>query len=415
MPAITEKLHRFFGGSPVVNLETPLYLPPPGPPPDRIDEKRIYTAPGPPFGSPKHVDFPFLSSEQVITLYNQGFARVCLPPDHPLHDAATALFSTSREFFAKDLHEKEQFHRSNLPSSPCEDGSKGKGQSSEEGWSRVEGEKEMFTFRRNSTCPSDEVVKNARSNVQQLWRECGNFMQEMMQPIETSLELRRGAFGNVVNQECALPADEIHETLLRMFRYERASETRIVSAKHRDIGLLSLVIGSSPGLEVWDNTITRRDPITGVVSDGDWVAIENDDNATQSQGGLTFTFLIGETLTALTNDLYQPGIHRVSVPPADPSSATDESKYRYSLVFALRPYRQATVYTPSLTTAVTGEFKWPRKDDKGVIKTVRSVDLFTRIANMHWSVNDQVAEREAKRMRLEQEREARAQRVLIQS
>jgi hypothetical protein len=34
---------------------------------------------------------------------------------------------------------------------------------------------------------------------------------------------------------------------------------------------------------------------------------------------------------------------------------------------------------------------------------------------MHWSVNDQVAEREVKRMKLEEEREARAQRALIQS
>ena len=412
MPAITERLHRFLRGS-SIDPETPIYLPPPGPPPDYNDEKRIYTAP--PSGSPKVVDFPFLSSEQIITLYNQGFARVHLPPDHPLQEAATALFSTSREFFAKDLPEKEPFHRSNLPRSPCVNDPNTKGQSSEEGWSRVEGEKEMFTFRRTSTCPSDEVVKDARRNVQNLWQECGNFMQGMMQPIEASLELGRGAFDNVVNEECALPADEIHETLLRMFRYERTSESRIVSGKHRDIGLLSLVIGSSPGLEVWDNTITRRDPITGVVSKGDWVAIENDSSTTQTSGGLTFTFLIGETLTALTNDLYQPGIHRVSVPPSDLSSAADESQYRYSLVFALRPYRKASIYTPSLTTAVTGEFKWPQKDQKGVIKTVRAVDLFNWIANMHWSVNDQVAEREAKRIKLEQEREARAQRALMQS
>ena len=411
MPAVAQNLRHFLPSSSVQSK--PVYPPPPGPPPNHIKEKPTHPPPpGPPPGSPKLVDFPFLSVEQIITLYNQGFARVNLPADHPLVSAATLLFSTSHEFFAKDQHEKEPYHRSNLPLDRFSNGSKGLGQSSEEGWSRVEGEKEMFTFRRTCTCPSDDIVKNARQNVQELWRECGNFMQSMVPSIESSLELDSGAFDNVVKEECVLPTDEIHETLLRMFRYERASEHRVVSEKHRDIGLLSLVIGSSPGLEVWDNTIIRKDPTTKAISKGDWVAIEEDSDGTQAKG-LTFTFLIGETLTALTNDLYQPGIHRVSVPPTDPSS-DDDSKYRYSLVFALRPYKKAAIYTPSLTTAVTGAFRWPRKDETGVINPVKAVDLFTFIARMHWSVNDSVEERESKRMRLEKEREAKAH-ALMQS
>jgi isopenicillin N synthase-like dioxygenase len=400
MPAIA-KSSRNFLPEPSVKVDVPTYLPPPGPPPNHTNEQPSYAPPpGPPPGTPKLVDFPFLSSEQLRILYSQGFARVYLPPDHALLKAATALFSTSHAFFDQTSEEKQKFHRSNLLSDSSVDGSNRKGQSSEQGWSYVEDEKEMLTIRTSQLCPP-EVTDNVRN----LWQECGNFMQAMVRAIEASLGLNSGAFDNVVTEECLLPVNEIHETLLRMFRYERASDPRIVSEKHRDIGILSLVIGSSPGLEVWNNAITQKDPLTGVVRKSSWVPIEEDGNETKEVGGLTFTFLVGETLTALSNDLYKPGIHRVSVPPADPSSSTNDAKYRYSIVFALRPHRQGTIYTPSLTTAVTGPFKWPPMDENGVIPTVKAVDLFNVIANRHWSVNDSVEEREAKKIRLEKERE----------
>jgi isopenicillin N synthase-like dioxygenase len=364
-----------------------------------MNEQASYAPPpGPPPGIPKLVDFPFLSSEQFQILYSQGFARVSLPPDHALLKAATALFSTSRAFFNQTSEEKQQFHRSNLLPDSSADGSNSRKQSYGHGWFRVEGEKEMLTVRcTRQLCPP-EVTEDARN----LWQECGNFMQAMVHAIEASLGLDSGAFDNVVREECLLPANEIHETLLRMFRYERASDPRIVSEKHRDIGILSLVIGSSPGLEVWDSTITRKDPLTGIAREGSWVPIEEDGNKV---GGPTLTFLVGETLTTLSNDLYKPGIHRVSVPPADPSCSTGDAKYRYSIVFALRPHRQGVIHTPSLTTAITGPFKWPRMDENGVIPTVKAVDLFNEIANRRWSVNDSVERREAaKTIRFEKER-----------
>jgi len=377
-------------------------VPPPGLSPNHTNEQSPYVPPtGPPPGAPTLVDFPFLSSEQSQILYSQGFARVYLPPDHALRTAATALFPTSCAFFDRTSEEKQKYHRSNLISDSSIDELNSRRKNSEQGWSHVEGEKEMLTIRTSQLCPP-EVTDNARN----LWQECGNFMQAMVRAIEASLGLDSGAFDSVVREECLLPVNEIHETLLRMFRYERASDPRIVSEKHRDIGILSLVIGSSPGLEVWDSTITQKDSLTGVVRKGSWVPIEEDGNETKQVGGFTFTFLVGETLTALSNDLYKPGIHRVSVPPADPFSSTNDAKYRYSIVFALRPYRESTIYTPSLTTAVTGPFKWPPMDENGVIPTVKAVDLFSAIANRHWSVNDSADEREAKRnkIRLEKER-----------
>src|SRR5262249_32696174 len=154
--------------------------------------------------------------------------------------AAKALFEVSRTFFASPLPHKQQFHLSTRPDV--------KGQSSEEGWSRVQGEKEMLTVHRTRILCPPEVAEEA----QVLWNECGIFMQAMTRAVEASLDLKSGALDNVVSAECVLPEEELHETLLRMFRYERTGEPRLVAAGHHDIGLLSLVIGSSPGLEVWD-------------------------------------------------------------------------------------------------------------------------------------------------------------------
>jgi len=206
----------------------------------------------------------------------------------------------------------------------------------------------------------------------------------MMHAIENSLGLQSGAFDNFVTEECELPVEKKHETLLRMFRYERSTEARLVAASHRDIGLLSLVIGSSPGLDVWDERTKQ------------WVAIEGNDGG--QNGGLTLTFLVGQMLTQLTNTRYKPGIHRVFVPPANPSSSADDAKYRYSLVFALRPYRQATISTSALTSDVTGEFQYP-------LEGVKAQTLFDTIARFHWSVNDGVKEREARRIQLQKLKE----------
>lgn len=369
MATIARKLEHYLSrSSSGANTKPPEFEPPAGPPPNHNNSSGYYAPPpGPPPGYPRLVDFPFLSYEQIPTIITQGYARVQLPADHPLLVAASALFADSREFFASSPDQKQQFHLSNL--------GEVKSQSSEEGWSHVEGEKEMLTVRRaHPLCPP-KVVDNAR----ELWRECGTFMQAMMRAVENSLGLQPGAFDNVVAEECELPVEKRHETLLRMFRYERSTEARLVAASHRDIGLLSLVIGSSPGLDVWDERTKQ------------WVAIEED--GAGHNGELTLTFLVGQTLTRLTNNLYKPGVHRVFVPPADPSISVDDAKYRYSLVFALRPYREAIISTSALTSDVTGEFQYPLDGFKAQI-------LFDAIAGVHWSVNGGVAEREAQRSRL---------------
>jgi isopenicillin N synthase-like dioxygenase len=156
---------------------------------------------------------------------------------------------------------------------------------------------------------------------------------------------------------------------------------RLVAVHHHDIRLLSLVIGSSPGLNVWDDRTKR------------WMAIENDGDDV-GQNGLTFTFLIGQTLARLTNNRYKSGVHRVLVPPVDPPSSADDGKHRYSLVFALHPYKEAIISTSSLTSKVTGDFKHP-------LEGVKAQALFSAIANAHWNVNGPVTEREAQRLKLQ--------------
>lgn len=377
MSSIANKLSNFLSkpNSRKSKSDTPKYHPPVGPPPQFKEKSsgNFTPPPGPPPGLPRLVEFPFLTKEQIPTLYSQGYARVHLAADHPLLIAANRLFSASHDFFAQPLEHKEQFNLSKIQEK--------KGQSSEEGWSRVEGEKEMLTVRRTKPLCPPEMIDDTKT----LWSECGSFMQIMMHSIEESLGLKKGTFDSVVKDECILPAETRHETLLRMFRYERAEEPRLVAAHHRDIGLLSLVIGSSPGLDVWDERTKS------------WVAIEEEG---PQDSGLTLTFLAGQTLTRLTNNRYKPGMHRVFVPQADAtsSSGSDEAKYRYSLVYALRPFREAILSTSSYTSEVTGDFEYP-------FENVKAQTLFNAIADAHWSVNGAVEEREAQQKRLQKMKE----------
>ena len=291
-----------------------------------------------------------------------------------------SLFSVSRAFFAQSQAHKSEFRVL-----------VGNSQGSEEGWSRIVGEKELLTIRRGgSTCPPS-VEDEART----LWRECGALMQEMTRGVEKSLGMHAAALDGVVSAECVMPeggSDRL-ETLLRMFRYERRSERadpdpaapadsgkgRLVAEPHLDLGLLSLVIGASPGLEVW-HPMERA-----------WIPIEEPPHAGP---GLTATLLVGETLTRLTNARYVPGRHRVFVPSAPiGDDSEDDSQFRYSLVFALRPHISAIISTSTLTTPLTGAFAYP-------IEGVRARDLFAAIAGSHWNVNTGHKMREAQRMQM---------------
>jgi len=374
-----------------------IYVPPPGPPPSA---QIACTSPSGPSPPAQHylppvppplltASFPLLTQSQIDSLSTLGFTTFPISRRQCLYNAALKLFALSRAFFAQPQPSKEHFKVRDANA-----------QGSEEGWSRVWGEKELITLRRGGvTCP-----ESLESTGREMWAECGKLMKDVMDGVEGSLGLVKGAFGSVYEAECDMPAVERLETLLRMFRYERrakeiddedtaknnAEQTkdpevlgkgRLVAAQHIDLGLLSLVIGSSPGLEVWDYRLKK------------WIAIEEPQYADSTVGELTATLLVGETLTRLTNGRYLPGRHRVFVPSVPATTEEDESQYRYSLVFALRPHPFSVISTSALTTPVTGHFKYPIED-------VTVGELFGAIARSHWNVNTEKEAREAQRRRL---------------
>jgi len=354
------------------------YLPPPGPPPPEA----IWYPP-PLLDAP----FPLLSQQQVQNLSTQGFATFPIADRPSLHDAAVKLFSFSRHFFAQAGPEKEAFQIKH-----------GNAQGSEEGWSRVVGEKELLTLRRSGKACPEQVEEAGRT----LWRECGLFMRDVISAVEISLNMQEGLLWEVVEKECAMPnaGEDRVETLLRMFRYERRlpdtddasaheesmiGKGRLVAEPHRDLGILSLVIGLSPGLEVFDTSVPG------------WIPIEQPPHASPAlSSGLTATLLVGETLSYLTNNRYLPGRHRVFVPSYTPLREQPEdsdAQFRFSLVFALRPHGPTLISTDRLTTGWTGVFRRTMKNGK-------AKDLFSAIAKTHWNINTGQNLREQQRKRL---------------
>lgn len=364
---------------------TTTYAPPPGPPP----KKAYKPPPGPPPSTVylpplREAEFPLLTTENIHSLSTQGFTTFPIKERVTLYEAASSLFDLSNQFFAQHPSVKEQFIVKDANA-----------QGSEEGWSRVAGEKELLTLRRSGSACPDMLESSARS----LWHQCGQLTTEIVRGIEYSLDMLPHSLDPVVIPECAMPqaGNDRVETLLRMFRYERRSEEvdnaesnvqqnvgkgRLVAEPHRDLGILSLVIGSSPGLEVWDSSV------------GTWKPIEQPPYASASLG-LTATLLVGETLTHLTNGRYLPGRHRVFVPPISTSESSDDHRqYRFSLVFALRPHSTAIISTAALTSPITGPFRYP-------MEGVKAGDLFAKIARSHWNINTGKKEREAQRIRLQ--------------
>jgi len=147
--------------------------------------------------------------------------------------------------------------------------------------------------------------------------------------------------------------------------------------------LLSLVIGDTPGLEVFDRNLKR------------WFQIE------KSYQSPAATLLVGRQLELLSNARYTPGGHLVRSYPNLPSkitAKTDSSRnYRYSIVLALRAHSPVPVNTDMLTNSITGEFQKP-------INGITAGDMFREIHQAHFNVNTSVEERQEQRERLAKEK-----------
>jgi isopenicillin N synthase-like dioxygenase len=347
-----------------------IYAPPPGPPPNlRPQAPQAPHDPRPPL-------LPTSSPIDLTLLASQGWISLPLEQYPSIRDAYSDLFNLSEQLFdLPDEHAEKTTYAA--PSGT---------QASEEGYSRIVGEKQILTCRSEPRSP--ELV---RDGVRQAWKATGELMNKTMSDIAVSLGLAADAYSEFV-EPCTTFHEEKTPTLLRMFRYERPAEgqpLKVVAEPHRDLGMLSLVIGHTPGLDVWE-------PPSAFYPDGRWVGIEDpvdsSDGTSPSGRRLTATLLSGQVLSFLSQGRYKPGPHRVSVYP---SSSTP---YRFSLVFALRPF-PAPVYTDKLETAQTGKFQGEMRMEGESMGR-----LFERIVKSHWNVNVSKDIRDDQRRKFEEMR-----------
>ena len=305
-------------------------------------------------------------------LASEGYLPLLLANHDGMVEAFSNLFNSARQFF--DFPE-------NSPQKTTFQAASGSA-ASEEGYSDLPGEKSIMTIKTLRRCP-----KILQQHAETAWNLTGALLAEVTRQIASSLDLQPDVFAPFVEPCCVLPLEKRTPTLLRMFRYLRpqGEEPTINAERHKDIGLLSLVIGHSPGLEVLN-------PTTGT-----WEAIESDgfvpDDAKVRSRGLTATLLTGETMSLLTRGKYNAGIHRVLCAPLK------DNPYRFSIVFTLRP-AVASVYTKLFESEAVGHFA-PEEQMDGMSSAV----LFQRIRSSHWNVNvvKDLREEQQKRLRAKAE------------
>jgi len=306
-------------------------------------------------------------------LAEEGYLPLVLA-DHPgMVQAYTNLFAQSHKYFdvPATSPQKTTYQAVSGPAA------------SEEGYSKIPGEKSILTTRTSNQCP--EILHD---QLKTAWDLTGQFMQNITTAIASTLNLDPNVFAPFVDP-CAALTDTKTPTQLRMFRYDRPSGTEptVNAERHKDLGLLSLVIGHSPGLQVLDITANA------------WISIEESPAispaSTARSNGLTATLLCGETLAFLSRNNYKAGVHRVVCAPA---SAMNDP-YRFSIVFTLRP-AVAPLFMKNFESAITGAFEANERAE-GESSSV----LFEKIMRSHWNINAarDVRERQKEAQRLKHE------------
>ncbi|KAJ7470121.1 hypothetical protein B0H11DRAFT_2041472 [Mycena galericulata] len=371
-------------------MTTVRYPPPPGPPPGFVTGVQYAPPPGPPpsmYAPPPGPPPPVLPQNatelssfvrnSLAVLAFRGWLSLPLPPD--LESIYATLFTDSAAFFNLPADSPDKLNYA-APS--------GK-DASDEGFAEIPGEKQLITLRRSTRIPPP-----LRDTATAAWSATGALFLDAISAIAESLELPdQSAFDGLSSEaRGALPDSGRAASLLRLFRYDRPpadtpTAKTIVAEAHKDLGLLTVVVGRSPGLDV-------RDPGTG-----EWVSVEDGGG----EGRLTATLLAGQTLSYLTRGLYASGVHRVSVLPP-PASAPHE-RHRFSLVFALRPAAAAPVHTDVFAQSpLIGPFPpaplSPTSFPHCSMRGESGSTLFAAIAQTHWNVNVAPEVREKQKERI---------------
>jgi isopenicillin N synthase-like dioxygenase len=184
--------------------------------------------------------------------------------------AYESLFQASQAFFNLPADQKNQWKHK---------------LGSEEGWSSIPGEKEFITLRTLEYCPYI-----LREPAKRYWDLMGAYLEGALGRVGTSLalgdELRRfvGPCGTMQDTDAQKTA-----TMLRLFRYE-GWDAKVVAEPHSDLGLLSVVVGDVPGLEVWDGQ--------------GWFDVEREVERSGKRGA---SLLVGRQLERMSNGRYGAG------------------------------------------------------------------------------------------------------------
>ncbi|KAH7356560.1 hypothetical protein BKA65DRAFT_494940 [Rhexocercosporidium sp. MPI-PUGE-AT-0058] len=307
----------------------------------------------------KPVVLPRVNPDHQIALSEQGWTTIGLDekPTDALYDSYQDLSRASQTFFDLPDDYKQTFKTQH---------------GSEEGWSRVEGEKEFITLRTIQNTPDE--LKIAASKY---WVEAGRLLSETLGRVAESLDLPAKTL-TVYSEPCAALGDEETATMLRLFRYEgfEGKESKVVA---EDLGLLSFVIGDKPGLEVMDCHADF------------WFPIE------QSYESPKGSLLVGRQLERLSNARYRAGGHRVRSYPNSVTESKESSdpwnNWRHSIVFVMRAHLPVLVNTDELATEITGPFSQP-------LKGITAGELFDDIHSAHFNINTGIEEREEQRRKL---------------
>ena len=299
---------------------------------------------------------------------------------HPLQIAYEELFAASQAFF--DLPDSEKsIWKHKL--------------GSEEGWSKIPGEKEFITLRTLEYCPDILSVAAKR-----YWDLIGAHLSKTLGRISTSLNLPDSATKGLrqfVGPCATMQALDTQKTatMLRLFRYEDW-EPKVVAEPHADLGLLSVVVGDVPGLEVWDGR--------------SWFDVERQVEQAGKRGA---SMLVGRQLERMSNERYGAGGHRVvsyglpdNISGAAPKSSviqdacpsgTPGKRYRFSIVFVLRAHEPVIVESDILETEITGRWSRPLHGE-----TVAK--MYEEIRRAHYNINIDISEREKQRRKLKIEK-----------
>jgi isopenicillin N synthase-like dioxygenase len=147
----------------------------------------------------KPVTFPKVLSSHQHSLADQGWTTVTYSPPDPLQICSQELFQASKAFFDLPTSRKQAFQTQ---------------QGTEDGWNRVEGEKEFITLRSLDNTP--EELKDAAIK---FWAEAGGLLNDILGRIAESLDLPAEAL-TAYSQPCAELGHNKTATMLRLFRYE---------------------------------------------------------------------------------------------------------------------------------------------------------------------------------------------------